>query len=57
MTLKERVTALATELEQPVFRIALATGDFDEGRHNGEDSERQKIAEQLRVILKESESE
>lgn len=51
-----RVQALAEDLQQPVFRAAIYTGEFDQGRHEGEDAERLRIATRVRAALTGAES-
>jgi hypothetical protein len=51
MSLRDRIVALADDLEQPLVRAAVYTGEFTRGQHNGEDQERLHIAHLLRLIL------
>jgi hypothetical protein len=47
-----RVLALADSLEEPVFRAAVYRGERDQGRQEGEDAERLRIAIRLRKAVK-----
>lgn len=53
MTLRDRLLAYIERLEEPVFRIALYEGPEVQGRHEGEDTERLRVAGELRRLLAE----